>query len=413
MSVAVALPRVAAPPGALAQRLPLRAGQAGGPVADPAAARGLLARSGGFRGRCQSAELAAGRHGLRPLDEPDRLGRTARRPVVLLQLGTAAVDVSGRGRRLRHRGPAGHVATPARRRAIAAADLRRPRRWPASPSSCCWSVGLAASGIVGGVIAVGNRSLVGLDGHVLAPGEAARAVRARLGLRAGADAGLRGGRAARLGALGRSPMGLVMPALLAVLLAARAAAAAAGRRPRRPAELRRSWPGAACSPTRRRSPRSSSASWSAWLGRWPQRPGLSAVRAPRLHRSGQRRSRTARTRHGGAAAGGGLSPSPSGRSPSRRRQQGPGSSGPSWTAHSRRRTPICTGCRPGAPPSGRDGGAAADQRVLRQGRLPGRGQGPGQRLAVCRVLAHARRQGHRLGDLPARRQAGRTLRRRR
>ncbi|MBV9944481.1 MAG: ABC transporter permease, partial [Solirubrobacterales bacterium] len=36
--------------------------------------------------------------------------------------------------------------------------------------------GLAASGIAGGLAAVGNRPLVGLDGHLLAPGQAAGAV---------------------------------------------------------------------------------------------------------------------------------------------------------------------------------------------------------------------------------------------
>src|SRR4051812_26311980 len=99
--------------------LPLRADQAAGPVAGPPRAGGLLARPGAARGD-QPAELVAGRHGLRPLDGSDRLGGTVGGPGVLLQLGTAAGDVSGRRRRLRERGPARHVATPARRRAVAA-----------------------------------------------------------------------------------------------------------------------------------------------------------------------------------------------------------------------------------------------------------------------------------------------------
>ena len=80
------------------------------------------------------------------------------------------------------------------------------------------AVGLAASGIVGGLAAVGNRPLVGLDGHLLAPGQAAGAV-----LLAWASAlaptlaftaiGLLGSVA-----LGRSPLGLILPALLALLL---------------------------------------------------------------------------------------------------------------------------------------------------------------------------------------------------
>ena len=79
-------------------------------------------------------------------------------------------------------------------------------------------VGLAASGIVGGLAAVGNRPLVGLDGHLLAPGQAADAVLLAWAsvlapTLAFAAVGLLGSMA-----LGRSPMGLVIPALLALLL---------------------------------------------------------------------------------------------------------------------------------------------------------------------------------------------------
>jgi ABC-2 type transport system permease protein len=79
-------------------------------------------------------------------------------------------------------------------------------------------VGLAASGVVGGLAAVGNRPLVGLDGHVLAPGQAASAVLLAWAsvlapTLAFAAVGLLGSVA-----FGRSPMGLVMPALLALLL---------------------------------------------------------------------------------------------------------------------------------------------------------------------------------------------------
>ncbi len=79
-------------------------------------------------------------------------------------------------------------------------------------------VGLAASGIVGGLAAVGNRPLVGLDGHLLAPGQAAGAVLLAWAsvlapTLAFAAIGLLGSVA-----FGRSPMGLVMPALLALLL---------------------------------------------------------------------------------------------------------------------------------------------------------------------------------------------------
>ena len=80
------------------------------------------------------------------------------------------------------------------------------------------AVGLAASGIVGGLAAVGNRPLVGLDGHLLAPGQAATAVLVAWAsvlapTLAFAAVGLLGSVA-----LGRSPMGLVIPALLALLL---------------------------------------------------------------------------------------------------------------------------------------------------------------------------------------------------
>ncbi|HEX5192284.1 MAG TPA: hypothetical protein VFW09_05725 [Solirubrobacteraceae bacterium] len=80
------------------------------------------------------------------------------------------------------------------------------------------AIGLCASGVVGGLAAVGSRPLVGLDGHLLAPGHAATAV-----LLAWAGALAPTLAFAALGllgsvAFGRSPMGLVIPALLALLL---------------------------------------------------------------------------------------------------------------------------------------------------------------------------------------------------
>jgi ABC-2 type transport system permease protein len=78
--------------------------------------------------------------------------------------------------------------------------------------------GLAASGIVGGLAAAGSRPLPGLDGHLLATGQAAGAVLlawtcALAPTLAFAAIGLLGSVA-----LGRSPMGLIVPALLALLL---------------------------------------------------------------------------------------------------------------------------------------------------------------------------------------------------
>ncbi|WP_345482740.1 ABC transporter permease, partial [Actinopolymorpha pittospori] len=78
--------------------------------------------------------------------------------------------------------------------------------------------GLAVSGIVGGLAAVGNRPLAGLDGHILAPGDAAGTVLLAwlcvlAPTLAFAAVGLVGSVA-----LGRSPTGLLMPALLAFAL---------------------------------------------------------------------------------------------------------------------------------------------------------------------------------------------------
>jgi ABC-2 type transport system permease protein len=78
--------------------------------------------------------------------------------------------------------------------------------------------GLTVSGVVGGLAAVGNRPLVGLDGHLLVPAHAAGVVllawvSVLAPTLAFAAVGLLGSVA-----LGRSPMGLVIPALLALLL---------------------------------------------------------------------------------------------------------------------------------------------------------------------------------------------------
>ncbi|HEV7974400.1 ABC transporter permease [Amycolatopsis sp.] len=78
--------------------------------------------------------------------------------------------------------------------------------------------GMAVSSAAGGVVAVGNRPLIGLDGHVLAPGDAAGQVllawvcvlAPALAL---AAVGLLGSVA-----LGRSPMGLLLPAVVALVM---------------------------------------------------------------------------------------------------------------------------------------------------------------------------------------------------
>jgi ABC-2 type transport system permease protein len=103
--------------------------------------------------------------------------------------------------------------------------VRSPRRIFAAKALASVTVilllvaALAASGIAGGLISVGNRPLVGLDGHSLSGSEAAaKVLLAWLCVLAPtlafAAVGLLGSVA-----LGRSPMGLLLPALLAVLLA--------------------------------------------------------------------------------------------------------------------------------------------------------------------------------------------------
>ncbi|MCW2621674.1 MAG: hypothetical protein JWL64_1276, partial [Frankiales bacterium] len=78
--------------------------------------------------------------------------------------------------------------------------------------------GLLLSSVAGGLAVVGDRALVGLDGHVLTPGQAGLAV-----LLAWASAGGPTLAFAGLGllgsvSLGRSPTGLLLPALFALLL---------------------------------------------------------------------------------------------------------------------------------------------------------------------------------------------------
>ncbi|GLW72688.1 ABC transporter permease [Kitasatospora phosalacinea] len=100
--------------------------------------------------------------------------------------------------------------------------VRSPRRIFAAKALAALSVlvllvaGLAVSGAVGGLLAVGDRPLVGLDGHLLSPGDAAARVLlawlcALAPTLALAGIGLLGSVA-----LGRSPMGLLLPAVVAL-----------------------------------------------------------------------------------------------------------------------------------------------------------------------------------------------------
>src|SRR4051812_12627512 len=102
--------------------------------------------------------------------------------------------------------------------------VRSPRRIFAAKALASLTVilllaaGLAASGIVGGLAAVGNRPLVGLDGHLLPPGQAAAGV--LLAWVSALAPTLAFAAVGPLGSvtLGRSPMGLIMPVLLALVL---------------------------------------------------------------------------------------------------------------------------------------------------------------------------------------------------
>jgi ABC-2 type transport system permease protein len=102
--------------------------------------------------------------------------------------------------------------------------VRSPRRIFAAKALASLTVilllaaGLAASGVVGGLVAVGSRPLVGLDGHLLGAGDAAGAVVLAwivvlAPTLAFAAVGLLGSVT-----LGRSPLGLIVPALLALVL---------------------------------------------------------------------------------------------------------------------------------------------------------------------------------------------------
>ncbi|MER6105882.1 ABC transporter permease [Streptomyces sp. NPDC001832] len=102
--------------------------------------------------------------------------------------------------------------------------VRSPRRIFAAKALASLTVigllvaGLACSSTVGGVVAVGNQPLVGLDGHLLMPSDAAVKVLLAWVCVLGPTLAL-----AAIGllgsiALGRSPMGLLLPALVALAM---------------------------------------------------------------------------------------------------------------------------------------------------------------------------------------------------
>ncbi|MEU3984317.1 ABC transporter permease [Streptomyces sp. NPDC026672] len=78
--------------------------------------------------------------------------------------------------------------------------------------------GLALSSTVGGVLAVGRQPLVGLDGHLLAPSDAAGKVLLAWACVLAPTLALAGIGLLGSVALGRSPMGLLLPALVALAM---------------------------------------------------------------------------------------------------------------------------------------------------------------------------------------------------
>ncbi|MEW2291189.1 ABC transporter permease [Streptomyces sp. NPDC006743] len=77
---------------------------------------------------------------------------------------------------------------------------------------------LAASSTAGGLLAVGDRPLVGLDGHLLAPGEAAGRVLLAWACVLAPTLALAGIGLLGSVVLGRSPMGLLLPAIVALAM---------------------------------------------------------------------------------------------------------------------------------------------------------------------------------------------------
>ncbi|MEV6115220.1 ABC transporter permease [Streptomyces sp. NPDC052109] len=79
-------------------------------------------------------------------------------------------------------------------------------------------VGLAASSTAGGLMAVGNQPLVGLDGHLLTPGDAAGKVLLAWACVLAPTLALAGIGLLGSVVLGRSPMGLLLPAVVALAM---------------------------------------------------------------------------------------------------------------------------------------------------------------------------------------------------
>ncbi|WP_329454004.1 ABC transporter permease [Streptomyces sp. NBC_01497] len=102
--------------------------------------------------------------------------------------------------------------------------IRSPRRIFAAKALASLTVivllvaGLVASSVIGGVVAVGNRPLVGLDGDLLSAGDAAGKVLLAWACVLAPTLALAGIGLLGSVTLGRSPMGLLLPALVALAM---------------------------------------------------------------------------------------------------------------------------------------------------------------------------------------------------
>ncbi|MFI0187185.1 ABC transporter permease [Streptomyces sp. NPDC017082] len=102
--------------------------------------------------------------------------------------------------------------------------VRSPRRIFAAKALAALTVilllvaGLAASATAGGLLTAGNRPLTGLDGHLLAPGDAAGMALLAWACALAPTLALAGIGFLGSVALGRSPMGLLLPALVALAM---------------------------------------------------------------------------------------------------------------------------------------------------------------------------------------------------
>ena len=266
--------------------------------------------------------------------------------------------------------------------------------------------GLAVSGIAGGLAAVGNRPLVGLDGHLLAPADAAGTVLLAwvcvlAPTLAFAAVGLLGSVA-----LGRSPMGLLMPALLAFALQlAQLLPLPVAVRLALPSHAFLAWRGLFTSPAQTGPLLIGLAVSLAWaVDR--DRAGLPAVPAPRLHRPRRTTGRAAASSWVGllplaglvaltvlAVGAGGAAPVAGSGIEQAKLQD---SLATAYAHLYRLQTQQLH--RPDVTEA-----QLQSHRGLRQGRLPSRRRGSGQRLAVRRVLAPARRGRSWHRHLPARR----------